>query len=441
MRITHNQIALFSLTIFPIFTLIVRGWTSSFLFFYLLVSVVYLKKNKLLSLSAFREKFYSENPRLLLIVIPFAMPIIGILLTSMGKHIFAWHDLDGPSRYCFATIFLLFLMYRKPDIQKYLILSITLMPVITTVLIRSVHSDGWSLSSRLTVYFIDPITFGSLCLSFGLLSLALACQHLRNNLVFLWCCLSACCGFYLSLASESRTGWLSIPFALFLILVYGFRISFIKTTILILIITPLATLAMYQTSDIVHNKIDHSIQDVRSYQWAGGELNSTSIGDRISFARIGWSLMMQRPLTGWANLDPAPHLENSEFSNFANAATRLGVWGGGFHNEFINNGAKYGIIGFVFTIALLLGPGIFFFQILRTQRNNRFALLGVIFVVAQGISCLSYQVLDFKFTASLYALMIVSLAYLALSELKLNFLNEIIKNPPNSQSNLSSHSS
>ena len=107
----------------------------------------------------------------------------------------------------------------------------------------------------------------------------------------------------------------------------------------------------------------------------------------------------------------------------------------------MNQQAKYGIIGFVFTIALLLGPGIFFFQILRTQRNNRFALLGVIFVVAQGISCLSYQVLDFKFTSSLYALMIVSLAYLALSELKLNFLNEFIKNPPNSQSNLNSHDS
>jgi O-antigen ligase len=206
-------------------------------------------------------------------------------------------------------------------------------------------------------------------------------------------------------------------------------------------ITILATLTMYQTSDIVHNRIDQSIQDVRSYQWAGGELNRTSVGERISFARIGWSLMMERPLTGWANLDPTPHLENGELSNFADAATRLGIWGGGFHNEFINNGAKYGIIGFVFTIAFLLGPGIFFFQILRTQCNNRFALLGVIFVVAQGISCLSYQVLDFKFTTSLYALMIVSLAYLALSELKINFLNETIKNPPNSQSNLNPHDS
>ena len=441
MRITPNQITLFSLTSFPIFSLILRGWTSTFLFFYLLISLVYLVKNRLLSPSAFKDKFYSENPRLLFIVIPFAMPIISIFLASMGKQIFAWHDFDGPSRYIFATIFLLFLLYRRPDIRKYLILSITLMPVITTVLIRYIHSEGWSLSSRLTVYFIDPITFGSLCLSFGLLSFAIASQNLRHNLVFLWCCLSACCGLYLSLASESRTGWLSIPFTLFLILIYVFRISFIKTTILSLIITTLATLALYQTSDIVHNRVDQSLADVKSYQWVGGELNSTSIGDRISFARIGWSLMMQRPFTGWANLDPTFHLDNSEFSNFANAATRLGVWGGGFHNEFINNGAKYGVFGFIFSIALLLGPGIFFVQILRNQRNNRFALLGVIFIIAQGISCLSYQVLDFKFTSSLYALMIVSLAYLASSELQLNLLNEINKNPPNSQSNLNSNGS
>jgi hypothetical protein len=55
------------------------------------------------------------------------------------------------------------------------------------------------------------------------------------------------------------------------------------------------------------------------------------------------------------------------------------------------------------------------FQILKTQKNNRYALLAIVYITAQAVSSLSYQVLDFKFTASLYALMIVTLAYSALN--------------------------
>jgi O-antigen ligase len=96
----------------------------------------------------------------------------------------------------------------------------------------------------------------------------------------------------------------------------------------------------------------------------------------------------------------------------------LGVKGGGFHNEFINNGVKYGILGILYSVLLFLGPAIFFFQILKIHSNNRYALLAIVYITAQAISSLSYQVLDFKFTASLYALMIVTLAYLAISHNK-----------------------
>jgi O-antigen ligase len=162
--------------------------------------------------------------------------------------------------------------------------------------------------------------------------------------------------------------------------------------------------------------------DISSYQWHGGE-NSTSLGDRISFIRMGWYLMLQKPLTGWSNEDFTPKLDTPEFSKFAAPATRLGVKAGGFHNEFINNGVKYGFMGLLFTILLFLGPAVFFLKQLKIKPDNRYALLGIVYVTAQAVSALSYQVLDFKFTASLYALMIVTLAYSALkdSNLQLTF--------------------
>ena len=125
---------------------------------------------------------------------------------------------------------------------------------------------------------------------------------------------------------------------------------------------------------------------------------------------------MQKPLTGWSNMDFTPQLDTPEFSKFAAPATRLGVKAGGFHNEFINNGVKYGFMGLLFTILLFLGPAVFFLKLLKIDPDNRYALLGLVYIAAQSVSALSYQVLDFKFTASLYALMIVTLAYSALKD-------------------------
>ena len=417
MRLIDNKLGLFFLTSFPIFALIIRGWTSAMLFFCLLVSLFYLIKNQSLNFSSLYDEFYTKHRQLLLIALAFVVPSISILLTSLGKLQFHWHDLDNPSRYIFAIIFLLFLLRYQPNIKNYFIFSITLMPIVTISLIGFFEKKGWAALPRTTIYFIDPITFGSLCLSFGLLSLVLLCEKQAKITQSLWYALSCFCAFYLSISSESRTGWLAVPIALFLILKIRLAISYFRTFILSATIVVVASFALYQSSEIFHNRFNQVAEEVNSYQWEQG-INATSIGERISYIRMGWHLILQRPLTGWANLDMTPELESPTFSKFATPSTRLGVKGGGFHNEFINNGVKYGILGILYSVLLFLGPAIFFFQILKIHSNNRYALLAIVYITAQAISSLSYQVLDFKFTASLYALMIVTLAYLAISHHK-----------------------
>jgi len=415
MGFANSKILLFFLTSFPILTLLVRGWTSAVLFFCLVISIIYLSKNQCLKYSIFQEEFFKKNKLLLFILMAFTLPLAAILLTSLGKLRFNWSDFDGPSRYLFSIIFLFFLLRCKPTIGKFLTFSITLMPVITALLINLVEKREWSAAfTRTTIYFIDPITFGSLCLSFGLLALVLLCEKQSNKLMFIWYGLSMLCGFYLSISSESRTGWLAIPVIIFLLLKVRFGIGYLKTLILGIVLTVMTSFILYQSSDIVKNRFNQVAVEISTYQWHEGN-NSTSIGERISYIRIGWHLILERPLTGWANLDFTPQIESPEFSKFATPSTRLGLKGGGFHNEFINNGVKYGVVGLLFTTLLFLGPALFFFNILRTQSSNRYALLGITYITVQAVSALSYQVLDFKFTASLYGLMIVTLAYLALN--------------------------
>ncbi len=412
----NSNINLFILTSFPIFTLIIKGWTSTILFFCLLISLIYLFKNKELTRFAFRQEFFQKHSFLLFILAAFTLPVVSIVLTSLGNMQFSWSSLDSPSRYLFAIIFLFFLLRCRPDIGKMLTFSITLMPIMTVLLINSIEKKGWSATMvRTTSHFVDPITFGSLCLSFGLMALVLLSEKQTSKFRFVWYGLSMICGLYLSISSESRTGWLAVPIVIFLLLRVRLKISYLKTLIIGTALIGITTFTLFHSSEIVKNRFNQAAEDISSYQWHGGE-NLTSIGERISFIRIGWILMMQKPLTGWANKDFTPQLESPKFSKFTAPATRLGLKAGGFHNEFLNNGVKYGILGLLFTILLFLGPAVFFFKLLKIDPDNRYALLGLVYIAAQSVSALSYHVLDFKFTASLYALMIVTLAYSALKD-------------------------
>ena len=410
-------LGLFSLTSFPVFALIIRGWVSAILFWCLLVSLIYLIKTSNLSFLKIKEMLWSNKYASLFIILPFAIPVITVLLTSLGKLKFNWHDLDGPSRYVFAIVFFLFLLQYKPVIHKKFIVSVTLMPVMTLLLIGFFDHKDWAALSRTTIYFIDPITFGSLCLTFALLGLTLLCQNQIRATSRIWFILSMLSGFYLSISSESRTGWIAVPITLFLLLKIRLGLSYLKTLVLGCIAITLISATLYHSSEIIHSRFNQVAEEVQSYQWDKGN-NSTSIGERISYIRIGWYLTLQRPFTGWANFNLTPELESPEFSKFATPATRLGVQGGGFHNEFVNSGVKYGFPGLICSVLLFLGPAIFFFSVLKTHRDNLHALLALVYITTQSISALSYQVLDFKFTASLYALMIVTFAYLALTHMK-----------------------
>jgi O-antigen ligase len=123
-------------------------------------------------------------------------------------------------------------------------------------------------------------------------------------------------------------------------------------------------------------------------------------------------------MTGWENLNFLVHKDDPEIAIHASPEIRIGVKGGGFHSEYITNAVKYGVGGFLYTLILFIGPCIFFVMHLKNQPNSLIGLVGLIFIIAQSISSLTYQVLDFKFTASLYAMMIVSLAAAAIHEKK-----------------------
>ena len=92
------------------------------------------------------------------------------------------------------------------------------MPILTILLIDFTEKKHWALSNRLSVYFIDPLIFGSLSLAFGLISMVFLSYQYRFSWKSIFYLISMLSGFYLSYASESRTGWFAIPIALFILI-------------------------------------------------------------------------------------------------------------------------------------------------------------------------------------------------------------------------------
>ena len=89
--------------------------------------------------------------------------------------------------------------------------------------------------------------------------------------------------------------------------------------------------------------------DIKAYQWNDMNQN-TSVGERLSYMRMGWYYMTLRPMTGWKNLDFLVHKDDSQVAIYASPEIRLGVKGGGFHNEYITNAIWYSrpFIHFIF---------------------------------------------------------------------------------------------
>ncbi len=342
-------------------------------------------------------------------MIPLILPIVVVFLTSALKGNLSFRIFDGPSRYIFALIILIYLVKNKIQIQEKFIFGILLMPIVTLLLIDFTEKKEWSVEiQRLTVYFIDPIVFGSICLTFSSLALVTFFSRNKSITVTILSLIGFVCGSYLSILSGSRTGWLAFPFIIFIILRYEINLNSLKSFLLTGIITVSLSFSLFNLSGTVNNRISSMISDINDYQWNDVNKN-TSGGERISFIRMGWYYMTLRPLTGWNGLDYLVHKDDLAVAKYASLDTRLGVKGGGFHNEFINNGVKYGFFGLLFSLFLVILPAIFFIKKLSNNQKNISAILGLALSIMYFFSSLTYQVLDFKFTISLYSILLITL--------------------------------
>jgi O-antigen ligase len=410
---------------FPLFSLIIKGWVSAVLFFATLIAAILLLlpffKHPPEGLRA-RYAIFTTDPlgRLCtFFVIAFTLPILSVALGQFLQGSWSAARFDGPLRYLLAVVvFTAIVRYRSP-VSRVLELTIPAATIITLLLIAYVPATPWSSSpTRLSSHFIDPLTFGQVALALGVMSLILiGSSGKRPWYITLFQLIGGLVGVYLSLRSGSRTGWLAIPFIVFLMAAHYSPFGRWKTMLLSVLITSLVITAFYQSSNTVKDRVGQAYLDLTQYRW--NAMNpDTSLGERIGWVRIGWYFFSMRPISGWGDKGMDQHINDDAISVFASKVSRNGLLVAGFHNDYVANTVRYGIGGLLATIAIFLIPFLFFTHCIRYKSVQSYAMVGIAYVLIQSVSSLSYTVLDFKFMASFYALMIGLLMGVIVNKLK-----------------------
>jgi len=166
----------------PIFALTVRGWTTLTLVLAAVLSIALLiigrKSNNKLNQNL-KEPIIKSNANfwIWLMIITLASPVLAILISQSIRHDWVWKAYDAPMRFLVAIPLFLCIYNRNIQVMKVWQWSFPLTGIITLALLPHLALGGWSGdTTRVTTSFVDPLTFGHITLTFGLL-----CLFIFNN--------------------------------------------------------------------------------------------------------------------------------------------------------------------------------------------------------------------------------------------------------------------
>lgn len=405
-----EKIFTFGQFIAPLGLLIVKSWIGWWLLLQSLFALILTFKSKE-NLSDFWKSKWT-----VLVFTTFSLSLLAILNSQFLNNSWEWRYYDSPSRFLFAIPLIMYIWQSTIKLQPLFELTFPLTLVVTFIALPFLPKLGWSTDpSRLATYFVDPLTFGRISLTFGLVSLAFINFKNKSLISNLLLVIGFVLGLYLSVKSGSRTGWLAFPIVLFFLFVMQAPIkNKLVSMFIALIIIVISTFTIYKLSPTVNQRINTATHEISSYQL--NQLNAdNSSGMRISFFRIGLHYFSERPFSGWGDKGFKEKLNDSEISFFSSSLTREFAFNAGFHNEFITNMVRSGILGLLSSLLLLGTPLIIFWKVLTV--NRPLAIAGITYVLCELISGLSTEVFNLKFTAAIYTFNISVFLGLALQSL------------------------
>ena len=389
----------------PLGVLTIKGWAGYHLFICTLLSLILLWINRQHSTNL----DISDRSQIRIMAWVFTLPFLATLTAQLLRNDFDLPALDSPARFILAIPIFYGLIASKINIARLLIIAIPISAIATYLLIPYLPQKGWALdANRLATYSVDPLTFGKIALGFGLMSALITIESTHKRLIFMIAVFGIILGIYMSIQSQSRTGWLSVLLVILFLVIHFFRKSgSANKKIIGLVIISGALLIPFLTSTQVSNRVSQAVNEIEA--WHEDNMYS-SVGMRISFLRIGTQLFVEKPITGWGNDGFKERLDSPDFRAIASQHTRDFTLTAGFHSDIMQNAVRSGLVGLIAYIFIFLVPLVYFIKLyLKNQSCRLISGIGIIYVCVELVSSLSTEVLSLKSTASFYGLMIAFL--------------------------------
>lgn len=396
----------------PLFLLTLKGWGSGILVIASLISIGLI----IFNIFSYRKKGNKWMRAEIWLVIAFLSPSATTLFAAALRLDNDTAQFDSPSRFILAVF--LYIAIRNYDIHIIKFLKITIPAgILITLLYQIIQNDIFTkIDNRAQTYFMDAIMFGYIILSLGLMALFLGNSESRDKYFSIGINLIAgIAGIFLSILSQSRTGWLAIIFIAPLYIFISTKNNFIKFKTATITTGFLCIICVWALYPHIKHRIDHVYSELSEYSFIG-KAPDTSIGLRITYARIAKELVSQKPLTGYgdtAKITPDFPQKSEQYSSNYVKNTIFQV---GFHNELIASTIRSGILGAASTLAIFLVPLIIFIRYIRlpSKEISISAVLGLILTLVVSISAITIETFGLKFAASYYSCMIAILSFEAL---------------------------
>ena len=408
-RDTLNKSLLCLLSILPLGLFTVKGWASSLSFACAALAILIITSRSLNPKVNEQDAFWIQ-----LLLLMFTLPLFSVMLSSALRGEWIWANFDSASRFFIAApIFYVVFRnkIRSTHQWQYLIPIGLILTLISTAFLPGYYGViNLFDSSRLAIYFVDPLTLGYLSLTLGMLSFFGINMYSKDRwFVIILKIIGAAVGFYISLKTQSRTGWLAIPLALFLLLWLHGPKNKILSTFIALIISVVLTISIYQASPTVQNRVHDALVDLKNYKLY--QVNSeSSIGERISFVRMGFHYYKLSPLYGWGLQGYMVHANDPELVVFASESTRASPGRGSlFHSEFTTNAVAYGLLGIIYTLLIFFAPLTLCIYQWARGVNPRLCAFGIVYLLCEIVSSLSTEIFGLKFAASFHAVFLACL--------------------------------
>ena len=404
-----NKPLLCLLSILPLGLFTVKGWVSGLSFACAALAILIISSHSLNPKENEQDVFWIK-----LLLLMFTLPLLSVMLSSALRGEWIWANFDSASRFFIAApiFYVVFRNKIKPTHQWQYLIPIGLVLTLTTI--PFLPHYGWGIhgldNERVGTYFVDPLTLGYLSLTLGMLSFFSINMYSKNRwFVIILKIIGAAVGFYISLKTQSRTGWLAIPLALFLLLWLHGPKNKILSTFIALIISVVLTIGIYQASPTVQNRVHDALLDLQDYRL--DQVNSeSSIGERISFARMGLHYYKLSPLYGWGLRGYMAHANDPELVVFASESTRASPGRGSlFHSEFTTNAVAYGLLGIIYTLLIFFAPLTLCIRQWARGVNPRLCAFGIVYLLCEIVSGLSTEIFGLKFAASFHAVFLACL--------------------------------